>query len=757
MNNFVGSASDTSGSNEYLIRVDHNLTDASRIFFRYAYKQEYKTQTPDYWGTNNPGGPGGRNPNNRYGLAAGFSHIFTPTLTMNLNAGFEYNSEGGYGQGRGFLPSKLGLPSYLDSITPLFPNITVGSQSTLAPNAASDAIRPNGSYSADLIKTLGRHTLSFGFMEVVSQFHQANTGQTDLVFNGAFTAGPDPDRPAGTTGNGLAQLQLGYLDSGSTGAYFNPASSKYYYGAYLQDDFRVDPKLTLNLGIRYEFQQSPRFRRNTAAYFDPALQNPIGGAVGLTLPGSLVFATPDHRGVYDPKYTNVAPRIGFSYQAIPKLVLRGGFGIFYPASAMLHGATTDGFSSTTAVVSSADGGRHPSANVTLSNPWPNGLRPITGNSLGGLQDVGFSLDTIFRNRPSAYLEQYMLGFQYGITSNDVLDVTYVGQHGVHIMSGGQTGAPLNHSQLNPQFLSMGPAALNDQVPNPFYGHITSSSCNLDQPTVAQSQLLRPFPQYCGVSENDSLPGFTLYDALQASYNHRFSHGLNVLVSYTYSKFLDNVEGTASWAYVGYSTPANNYNLAAEKSVDGDDIPHSLVVNYIYELPVGRGKRLGGSFSRKTDAVLGGWQVSGISTFKSGLPISVSGNDIASYGGTPRPDVVRDPRLSRRTTHEWFNTGAFAYAPYGTFGTSPRYFSNLRGPGYDNWDIGIMKTWPIHEDIRIQFRTEMFNAFNHPNFYQPSGSYSGCDPNTSSSCDSSFATITNTLPSRNVQFAIKGYW
>ena len=301
--------------------------------------------------------------------------------------------------------------------------------------------------------------------------------------------------------------------------------------------------------------------------------------------------------------------------------------------------------------------------------------------------------------------------------------------------------------------------LNNQVTNPFYGKIASgdSSCNLDQPTISQSQLLQPFPQYCSVSENDSLPGFTLYDALQASYNHRFNHGLNMLVSYTFSKFLDNVEGTASWAYVGYSTPANNYNLAAEKSVDGNDVPQSLVVNYIYDLPVGRGKKLGGGFNKKTDAVLGGWQVSGISTFKSGFPISVSGNDINSYGGNPRPDVIGNPRLSNRTIHEWFNTGAFAYAPYGSFGTSPRYFSQLPGPGYEDWDIGIMKTWTLPEKIQVQFRAEMFNAFNRANFYQPNGSFNGCDPNATSTCDSTLGRITNTLPSRNVQFAVKGYW
>jgi hypothetical protein len=280
---------------------------------------------------------------------------------------------------------------------------------------------------------------------------------------------------------------------------------------------------------------------------------------------------------------------------------------------------------------------------------------------------------------------------------------------------------------------------------------------LDQANVAQSQLLKPFPQYCDVSENDSLPGFTLYDALQVSYNHRFEHGLTVLVSYTYSKFLDNVEGTASWAYVGNSSPANNYNLAAEKSVDGDDLPQSLVVNYVYALPIGKGKAVGANLNRATDAVVGGWQVSGVSSFKSGLPLSVSGNNIASFGGNPRPDVIGNPKLSHATIHEWFNTSAFAYAPYGTFGTAPRYFSNLRGPRYQDWDLAILKNWNFPKEMRFQFRAEMFNAFNHANFYAPNGGYGGCDPNAVSTCDSGLGRITSTLPSREVQMAAKFYW
>jgi hypothetical protein len=318
---------------------------------------------------------------------------------------------------------------------------------------------------------------------------------------------------------------------------------------------------------------------------------------------------------------------------------------------------------------------------------------------------------------------------------------------------------INRNQLNPKYLPMGASALNTLVANPYYGAITpgTSSCALDQSKVVQSQLLSPYSQYCAVSETDAPVGFSIYNALQANYNHRFSHGLTALVSYTYSKFLDNVEGNQSWSYAGNQGPANNYNLAAEKSVDGSDTPHSLVANYIYQLPIGRGRAVGSHMNKLANAVVGGWEVSQIATFKSGLPLSISGANYNSYGGNPRPDVTGDVHTSHQTIHEWFNTGAFTYAPYGTFGTAPRFFSYLRGPSYQNWDTSLMKNWQFTESMRLQFRAELYNTFNHAQFYTPNTGYGGCDPNTDSSCGSGFGQITNAFPSRTVQFAGKFYW
>ena len=241
-----------------------------------------------------------------------------------------------------------------------------------------------------------------------------------------------------------------------------------------------------------------------------------------------------------------------------------------------------------------------------------------------------------------------------------------------------------------------------------------------------------------------------YDALQVNFTHRWSNGLNLLASYTYSKFTDNTAGTNSWATVGFGVPIRNYyDLAAEKSVDAADIPHSLVVSYIYELPIGKGKKMGTNFNAVSEAVLGGWQITGVSSFKSGFPISVvgGGNNTSSFGGNQRPDLVGDPTLSHPTIEKWFNTSAFAQPAPFTFGNAPRYMSNVRAPGLETFDIGLQKWFHWREYLKMQFRCEMFNAFNRANFYSP-------DANSS---DAAFGRISATLPPRDVQFGVKLYW
>ena len=740
-NNFASAASAPASADEYTIRVDHNISDASRIFGRWSQKREYKTNSPAFYGSNDPGGPGNIRPNNRYNFTLGYNHVFNATTAMSLTGGLNRWVEGTNSQGYPFKPSSVGLPTFLDQNGSIFPIVNVEGQSSLGPvqGGQGAGIRNVGSISADVTKIIRLHSLSAGYMGALLQNNGANIPGATFSFDHSFTAGPDPSATSANTGYGFASLLIGTAASGNTSNNFNPAITKKYQGVYVQDDWKPTQRLTLNLGLRYEFQQAPTERHNRQAYFNYAAINPISSTLGRSLPGEIVFnGDRTRRGLYDTTYTNFAPRFGFAFQVDPKLVLRGGYGIFF-APQYFGGGPNPGFSQSTPLVASVDGVTPFS---TLNNPFPGGLRQPTGNSLDGLQDVGFSTTGVPSQRHSPYIQQYSFGFEYGFTNNDVLKATYVGNHGTHLLL-----SSFNHSELNPSYLSMGSALLNP-VANPFYGTITSSGCGLDQPTIPAGQLMQPYPQYCGVGESQAPVGFSNYDALQVDFNHRLASGLNLLVSYTYSKFLDNVEGTNDWAYNGTSGVRNYYNLAAEKSVDASDTPHSLVVNYIYELPVGRGKKVGGGFNRATNAALGGWQVSGITTFHSGFPLGITGGGNSNlFGGNQRPDVVGDPNAVHKTIDHWFNTAAFtAPQPY-TFGDVPRLLAQTRSPGYDNWDIGIQKWWNFSDQIRLQFRGEFFNAFNHANFYAP-------DTNLT---DGGFGTIRQSFGPRDVQVAGKLYW
>ena len=769
-NNLVVSASAPATSDEYLIRVDHNISNSSRAYFRYSYKKESKTGSANNWG-DDPAGPGNNRPNNRWGMWAGLSQIFSPSFTMNITAGVQLWHETSNNQSFGFDPSgQLGLPAYVSQNDPLFPIVNVGSQSNLGPGGNDQQAVTNhgpiGTVAADFIKLRGKHTLNFGFMGVEQVDSQHNYFQDTLQFNGAFTTGPNPSVGSSVaSGNGVAEMLLGTLDSASIGTTYNPLVSNHLFGEYIQDDWRPYHRLTLNLGLRYEIQTPVTYRHDQASIFNPNVLNPISYSLDTPYLGALQFLGPGNRYAYNPNYDNWAPRLGLSYQAGQKAVIHAGYGIFYPQGVTCcFPGDQNGFSAITFANTSLNGGINPNPSISTSDPWNGNYNPVSGNSKGEYQQLGSGVNSVFRSRRSPYVQQWLLGVQYAITASDSLDVNYIGNRGTRMVTAG-----LNHNQLNPQYLAMGTTALQAPVANPFYGHITSSSCSglsLANATIPEYQLLSPYPQFCNssVSEVDAPVGFSDYNALQVTYNHRISKGLTAMISYTYSKFLDNVEGNQSWSYNGNSGPANNYNLAAEKSVDGSDIPHSLVASYVYQLPIGRGKTVGSGMNRAVNAVVGGWEISGISTFKTGIPISISGNDISTFGGNPRPDNTGNLHVAHPDIHEWFNTGAFHFAKLAsdggdTWGNSPRFFSNLRGPRYQNWDISVDKNWVFKDNLRAQFRFETYNTFNHPNFYSPSGTgYSGCDPNANpSSCPSNFGQITNTFPSRNIQLAGKFYW
>lgn len=756
-NNFFADASVPTTSNEMTVRIDQNLTGNSRFYARYSRKWEAKVQSAPLFGASNPAGPGQTNPNNRYNVASGYSQVLSPTLTLSVNFGYNRFVEGNVGQGAGFDLTTLGMPGSLTTASPFFPIVNAQPFATLG-NATTEATAlDEGTISADVVKVKGNNTFSFGFMGILGMVLGGAPIHTTFNFTSAFSAGPDPQHATSGTGNPFASFLMGAVSSGMTGIAQYPALSKHYFGWYLQDDWKATKNLTFNLGMRYDIQLAPTERHNRQAYFMPNQVNPISSfAGGGPYYGQLVYNTPGNRYFYQNSYTNFSPRFGFSYQPTKKLAARGGFAVFFPDE-WAGDPTMPGYAQTTTLVSSLNGGLNPSS--TLSNPFPQGILPIIGNTQGGLTDVGQTLSTSVFKRPSSYIEQWMFGLEYSLTPRDLIEADYVGSHALKFVISG-----LNINQLPPADLALGSSALTAAKTNPFFGlgPVAGSSCALANATVPAFQLMLPMPEYCdSVTNAKDNVAFAFYDALDVKYQHRLSNDLTIMGTYTHAKALDDtIGGSTFYAFYG-ETVRNNYDLAQEKSVAYADTPNAAVVSYIYSLPIGTGKLIGSSWGKGTNAALGGWQVAGDSTFDEGEPMGISANlnPGSVYGGGQHAVVVGNPKqpgtiagcvgptVLRNITH-WYNPCAFQAAPAGTFGNAPRYFSNLRRPPYYDSDISLSKWTNLTESLRMQFRAEFFNAFNHVNLGPPTNT----TPGTPSAGSIVYADIA-----RQIQFAAKFYW
>jgi hypothetical protein len=650
--NFNTTASAATTSNEWGFRIDHNINANNRIYGQFSNKHEGKVQTPPFYG-NDIAGPYVFDPNNRMFGVLGYSHVFSPTFVLSSTLFFIRNPGGNVVQGYPFKPSSLGLPAQLDSWTPQFPQVqfgnTFGANSFYAPLGATQnsgqASFPqnNGSLTIDINKTLKTQSLSVGYMGVWQTDDGGRLIPTVFNFSNSMTAGPNPSQLTSGTGDALASFMAGAGNSGvgsggSTGFNAYPAPTYYMHGMYVQDDWRATHKLTLNLGFRYDIQMPVTARHNEQAYFDLHALNPISAATGIPVYGQIVYNTPGNRGLYNANLNDFAPRVGFAYAILPKLVMRGGYGVYYARNFYNGNGPDPGYSTSSAWTSSADGVHVLSP---LSQAFQSGLVPVTGNSLAGLTQVGQSPSVVNPHRPDPLTQQFSFGFQYAFSPNDVLDINYVGSRGRRITLGG-----MNYGQLDPKYLSMG-SALGQTLPtNPYANALSSLGLTAPSCPYTTAQSLMPYPEFCGgVSAQDEPVGLNNYNALQANFKHRFGQGLIFTASYTYSKFLSDVGGPEEWGSIngdqGGSSIRNFYDLKADWSVDGGDIPHSLVLNYVYDLPIGRGKKFGSGMNAVEDAVAGGWQVTGITTAQSGFPMSISpsGNAASVYGGNQHADLT----------------------------------------------------------------------------------------------------------------------
>ena len=517
------------------------------------------------------------------------------------------------------------------------------------------------------------------------------------------------------TGWSLASFLLGFPASGDLQVPTAPSLQFSYVAGYVQDDWRVTDRLTLNIGFRYDVETPYTERYNRISYFDPALSSGATKLVPTAL-GGLAFP---ERGRQPPRYRqNInllrpGPRAGLAYKMTGSLVLRAAYGIIYPPSlAQGYNAPVFGYQpwlGDTPFVASADGGLTPSG--SLSNPFPNGLNQPPGSALGSSALLGQSITTQLKQLPAPYTQQYNLGFQQQIRSW-LLDVGYVGAHGVHQL----INAPMD--QLLPSQYALG-NALNTQVPNPFLGLVSIGS--FANPTFSVGQLLKPFPQFTDIQNGDENVGSWLYNSLQVKGERRFANGFGILASFTWSKEIGDTTGSH---YYAANSVQNEYNLAAERSLEVFNIPRRLTVAYLWELPFGKGHRFLNSVPSGVNRLVTGWQINGLTTLQDGMPTIINNtSNVVGFGAGSRPNNNGTSALlpsSQRTASRWFNTSVFSLPPQYTFGNVGPTSPDLRGQGVNNWNVSLSKSTPIREGANLEFRGEFDNFFNHPLWASPNG-------------------------------------
>jgi hypothetical protein len=416
----------------------------------------------------------------------------------------------------------------------------------------------------------------------------------------------------------------------------------------------------------------------------------------------------------------IGPRIGLAFKVAQNTVLRAGYGVFWLPNNSVLGASpnSDAINSYgTPYVASNDGGLTPFRQ--LSNPFPNGITQPPQRD-PSFQDrlLGLGVGTMFPSNAYSYAQQWNFNVQQQLWGNILVDLAYAGSRGVHLPVG-----TVLANQLDPKYMAMGPDLIKT-VKNPFYGLIQNG--NLANSTITQSQLLRPYPQYSAVNLLGSGVGDSIYHSLQVKLEKRFGAGGSLLASYTAAKLISTIDSLTNWLEVGGSQFQNHYNIRGERSLSAWDAPQRLVVSYVLDLPVGRGKRFLGNTTGVAGKLVSGWGIDGVMTTQRGFPlfITASQNLANAFAGSSRPNNNgKSPALSgapESRLKKWFDPSVFSQPAPFTFGNAGRTMPDVRADGIGNLDFALFKktTFGPENKLGLQFRAEVFNLLNHPQFGYP---------------------------------------
>lgn len=804
-NNYRAIAQTKGKSNRFSFKIDYNPFPKDRLSFSFA-----RSFNPPYPNL----GPVAGVPTRGFGsdsllrfVRINEDHAFTSNLANQFTFGFDQRRIFEGGPGLSTVTDQL-----RDSV--LFPGMqsrqgvkhgALTQYGTEFVQWGNEVLTDSRQRSESLNDTLswshGRHNVKFGF----NYYHWLYRRIDCISCNGTISfdgsavtnnlynkSGFLPIGPGGALVGGFSKTNVGsnyasFLLGLPSGAGFNwgadQAFSAPYYAWFVQDDWKITPKLTVNLGIRYDLPIPKIERHRNNSNFDPTVPNPAAGGI----PGAIVFAGhgPGRSGIDrfgDTRLNAWGPRAGFAYRIYPSTVIRGGGGIFYmpvredgnadngnmgfagryssPGNRLAQGVTAQ-------LQSTSSGG--------FLDPWYQSSSPQAMPAQRPPHiDPGILVGSgVFWYQPKSgrtpYFGTWDLTIEQELGKSSLFRVSYHGNAGIKLLY-----RKPNFNQLDPKYLyQYGDLLLNKQINDPAVRALGIPIPSWVPSNYRLNQVLRPFPQYSGVNINagGAADGHSTWNALEASIEHRYADGLQLLAAYTFSKLVGDTDGED--ANRGDGAAQNHYNLKAERSIDRDDQTHSISLSYVYELPFGRGRKYLANISRPANYVLGGWKISGIERFNSSTPIQIGGgltwmggassNSRASFAPGYGPNSqLKNPQYNRFVrTSSYINKDAFRKAPfyaipngapdgkdlrYGTYGDTPRFISQLRGHWGIEEDVSVLKNFNVTESKLFEFRA---SAFNFPN-----RRYQG---NPSNSVDNSdFGQVGNPQGNspRSVQFGLK---
>ena len=713
-------------------RIDHNISERHRIFLRGDY---------DYWDERK---------NNLYsnissgielnrinrGLAFDDVFVISPATIFNFRYGLtnqefpeQRSSRGINLASLGFAP---GLTSLVSPTLAAFPTVNIAGFSGFSASESGDGSNTSltHSFNASLTTQKKSHNIHYGIDYRIYRAFQnrfANDVAPFFTFGNAYTKATSTSAAA-PVGAELAQFLLGIPDGNMTRS-SSYANQELYLGAFIQDQWKVTTKLTLNVGLRIEHETPVTERYDRAVLgFNSKAVNPIAAQAKANYAANAVPQLPasafnvlgglrfvggaNGRDLWSQQAIAWLPRFGFAYQIAPKTVLRGGYGLFFDTLGTNRSpAIQTGFTATTPITPSFDNGLTYSA--TLANPFPGGLQSPVGSSQGLATNLGQNLTVYAPYRPQPYAQRWSFDVQQELPGGFLLDAGYVGNRGTRL----SVARELNYTPA--QYLSRtgvrDPAtitALGIVSPNPFFG-----INNVYGSTISRANLLKPYPEFGNIQETEPI-GYSWYHSLQAQVVKRFSKGYTLNVAYTFSKAME------ATAFLNASDPT------PWRGISTLDRPHRIVVSGIWELPIGHTRAFGSNMPKALDYVVGGWQLGAVITRQSGAPLNFG--DIIFNGDIKNIVLPKD----QRSTTMWFNTNAGFVKAAGDqlasdIRTFPLRFSGIRGDGQAQWNFSGVKHFKVRERVDFQLRADCYNSLNHPNL---------ADPNTTVT-STAFGTVT----------------